>query len=514
MRAETRTWIHYALIFGSIFAIAFGANSVGILFPITWHPDELSKANQIQTGSFNFFHPQLLLVLTKLLNGLLHPDDSARSIVLSGRLVSAAAAAAAVAIMSIVVVRRFGILFGLLSAILLGMTPAVFVNAHFFKEDAVLLLGCSLVLLALQTFDRQPARPTAALLGVSLGVACSAKYAGVIMLIPAIAMIAEKRSCWIDLVVTLVCGAMIFVLINAAGIFGSSSLVAGLRYELQHVTSGHTGLQFGPTSTIALKLLLRNTAAVLILLWLGGLLLCCWSMVFKRRLTPGQMQVQLSPFEKSLYFTPPLFILAIQMSMVVLPRYVMPATAMITLAAVWSAARLFGDRRAIVAGIAAVVLLFAGGIGSIPSFAAAVSVFTDPPRMKVANWISANFPADAKIAADFYAGIPDQNFAKLDPALRTLPQAAKIVREVSEDISFENLRAAGFTHIVTSAGNYGRFFSTEGNIFQPTAQRRKQYYEDVFSKLTLIYDQPARVEVDDLFDARISVYEFPRDQKP
>jgi hypothetical protein len=387
----------------------------------------------------------------------------------------------------------------------LGTLPAVFVNAHFFKEDALLLLGCSVVLLALQTFDQLPTRSTAALLGISLGGACSTKYVGALMLVPAIAMMAEKRAGWVNLVIALFCGAATFVLINAAGIFGSSSLIAGLSYELQHVTSGHTGLQFGPISTAALKYFLRSTAGALVVMWTLGLVLCCWSIGATKR----RGRHQFSPFEKSLYFTPLVFVLAVQMSMVVLPRYLMPAAAMATLAAVWSAARLLEGRREAIAGIAAAALLVAGGVATIPSFAASVWVFTDPPRTRMANWISANLPRDAKIAADFYTGLPDQRFAELDPTIRTTPQAAKIIREVSENISLEDFRAAGFTHIVTSGGNYDRFFSSQSTTFQSTAERRKTYYEDVFEKLILIYDQPARVDVDDLFDARISIYEIP-----
>jgi hypothetical protein len=145
MWAAGRAWALSSLLFTAIFVADFCLNLIGIGFPITWHPDELGKAIQIQSWSFNFYHPQLLLRLTDVARFFYQPDDTTRTLVLTGRLVSAAATAAAVSVFGIIVARRFGILLGLAAAVLVGITPTVFVNAHFFKEDSTLLFGCALV---------------------------------------------------------------------------------------------------------------------------------------------------------------------------------------------------------------------------------------------------------------------------------------------------------------------------------------------------------------------------------
>src|SRR5438270_7727508 len=107
------TWVRYVPLFGAIFVADCVVNSIGIGFPITWHPDELSKALQIQTETFSFYHPYLLLLLTKVAKVLLFLDDTSRMTVLTGRFVSVAATSAAVTILAIIVTRRFGIFFGL-----------------------------------------------------------------------------------------------------------------------------------------------------------------------------------------------------------------------------------------------------------------------------------------------------------------------------------------------------------------------------------------------------------------
>ena len=110
-------------IFALIFAGACALNAMHVGFPVYWHPDEASKALQIQTGNYNFYHQQLLMRLAMLLHGLLPLDNSSRDIVLAGRFVSVGTTAIATAAFALFVMRRFGIMFGLVTAVLLALTP-------------------------------------------------------------------------------------------------------------------------------------------------------------------------------------------------------------------------------------------------------------------------------------------------------------------------------------------------------------------------------------------------------
>jgi hypothetical protein len=287
-----------------------------------------------------------------------------------------------------------------------------------------------------------------------------------------IVLIAGKCSGWRNALFASASAALIFAMVNAAGILGASSLMKGLIYELRHVISSHSGVQYGPTSAATLNFFLRSTASGLVLLWLGGLSYYCWKVASAQR--RKLFCHQFSLFEAALYLIPVLFLLAIQMSMAVLPRYLMPVAAMVTLAAVWTVARLVTEGRPKIAGAVAAVLLIASAAGTINSFAACASIFIDPPRAKIANWITSNLPPTAKIAADFYSGIPDRKRAELDPTMPAMPLTVEIISPVPFDngLSIENLRTAGFTHVVTSGGNYDRLFDPAGKIVWPAAERR------------------------------------------
>jgi hypothetical protein len=95
-------------VFFLIFICDCAINSFGLGFSAYWHPDEAGKALQLQSGIYNFYHPQLLLHLTSLANAAFHMGDSIRGIVLSGRMVSVVATAVATTAFAVLVARRFG----------------------------------------------------------------------------------------------------------------------------------------------------------------------------------------------------------------------------------------------------------------------------------------------------------------------------------------------------------------------------------------------------------------------
>jgi hypothetical protein len=91
-----------------------------------------------------------------------------------------------------------------------------------------------------------------------------------------------------------------------------------------------------------------------------------------------------------------------------------------------------------------------------------------------------------------------------------LPQTVEIIFPVPVDdgLSIEGLRLAGFTHIVTSGGNYDRLFDPAGKIVWPVAEKRKRYYEEVFQNLRILHEEPAGTDLDDLFASRMAIYDI------
>ncbi len=477
-------------------------------FPVYWHPDEASKALQIQTGNYNFYHPQLLLRLAMLLHGLLPLDNSSRDIVLAGRFVSVGATAFATAAFALFVMRRFGIMFGLVTAVLLALTPTVFLNAHFFKEDATLLMGMALVMLAIQSVESRPGPRSIALLGVAVGLAASAKYIGIIMVVPAVAMLASKRIRRIDSLRFLLCVTFVFVAINSAGIFGSASLKAGLLLEIVHVTTEHDGISWGPGSARTLINFWQSTPAAVIAIWIAGMMLHIWRLLGSFKRAPATTPTP-ATMDSIVLFTPLLLLATVQLSMVAIPRYVLPATVLTLVAAVWVTASIFNSVQGRALRALPVILLAVGGTATINSFATAIRLFSDDPRARLGAWIATHLPADARIATEFYAGLPTAERLTVDRTLPPLPQTVAMpFFHLGMAGSPDELRALGYTHIVLSSGNFDRFLDPTARLRSGTAIARKHFYDEVFATLTPVHEEPRLIDVDPTLSMRLLVYDI------
>ncbi|MES2600997.1 MAG: glycosyltransferase family 39 protein [Pseudomonadota bacterium] len=495
-------------IFALIFAGACALNAVHVGFPVYWHPDEVTKALQIQTGDYNFYHPQLLLRLAMILHSLLPLDNSTRDIVLAGRFVSVGASAIAVTAFGVFVMRRFGIVFGIVTAVLLALTPTVFLNAHFFKEDATLLMGMALVMLAIQSVDIHPSPRNVALLGIAAGLAASAKYIGIIMVVPAVAMLVSKRIRRIDSLRFLLCVTFVFVAINSAGIFGSASLKTGLLKEVIHVMTEHDGISWGPRSARTLINFWQSTPAAVIAIWIAGMMLHVWRLFnnFKRgpatKSTPAMM-------DSIVLFTPLLLLATAQLSMVAIPRYVLPATVLTLVAAVWITATVFSSVRNRALRALPIVLLALGGAATTGSFLTAFHAFTDDPRVRLGAWIASHLPDDAKIAAEFYAGLPTVERQTVDRTLPPLPQTVAMpFFHLGMAGSPDKLRELGYTHMVLSSGNFDRFLDPTARLTSGAAIARKRFYEEVFATLTPVHEEPRLIDVDPTLSMRLLVYDI------
>jgi len=491
-----------------ILAGACALNAIHVGFPVYWHPDEVTKALQLQTGDYNFYHPQLLLRLAMILHGVLPLDNSIRDIVLAGRFVSVGATAIATAAFAIFVIRRFGVVFGIVTAVLLALTPTVFLNAHFFKEDATLLMGMALVMLAIQSVESRPGPLNIALLGAAVGLAASAKYVGIIMVVPAIAMLASKRIRRIDSVRFLFCATIVFAGINSAGIFGSASLKEGFLKEVIHVMTDHDGISWGPRSARTLINFWQSTPAAVIVIWIAGMMFYVWQTLDNFRREPATKSPS-AMMDGIVLFTPLLLLATAQLSMVAIPRYVLPATVLTTIAAVWITASVFSSVRNRALRILPIGLLAIGAVATIGSFQTALHVFTDDPRVRLGSWIATHLPADAKIAAEFYAGLPTAESQTIDRTLPPLPQAVEMpFYHLGMAGSPGKLRELGYTHMVLSSGNFDRFLDPTARLASGAAIERKRFYQDVFATLTPIHDEPRLTYVDPALNMQLLVYDI------
>lgn len=489
------------LVFLAIVAVGdFILNIYGIQFPYYWHPDEIGKVNQVITGVYNFYHPQLMLHLAWLAKKLFGVSDTVREVVISGRLVSAAATAIATAAFAAIVVRRHGIVFGVATAAMVALTPSVFLNAHYFKEDATLLIGVALTMLAMQNVEANPSRKNILFLGLALGLTCSAKYIGAFMVVPVVAILAFRVRV-IQIAYCLGLAALVFLIVNSPGLFGQSNLTRGLTVEFRHVTTSHGGVAWGPTSLGSLKMFMASAPLVIVGLWLIGLAL---SLAASSRASEKK---RLS-FENLLFLTPVALLIVNQFSMVLSPRYFLAATVLVTVSAIWTVANLTATAHRPVVRYASMALLAIGRTSIFWSFSATASVFRKDPRGELATWVANNLPMDAKIAEDFYSGLPTPERVALDPAIPKLPQSITMVYfQMGLAGSLEALREKGYTHLVISSGGFDRFYDPTATL-GPEARNQKKFFDEVFRTLKPIHEVPKQADVDSMLSTRILVYDI------
>ena len=165
----------------ALFFICFALNTRHNGFPFFYHPDEPGKVEQVMTGEWNFNHPMLLLSTTKLAVEVLNvPSDRRRSLRRG------------------VVCRRYlrpwrlwpcrcwpmwrGWAAALITGGALALHHQLYELAHYMKEDAALLMGVALTLLAAFAFWQRRSDWSAAALGVAGALATSGKYVGALAL--------------------------------------------------------------------------------------------------------------------------------------------------------------------------------------------------------------------------------------------------------------------------------------------------------------------------------------------
>lgn len=257
--AGTRSWRH-ALVAGLLLAIVFvvaaRAFTLRNAFSYRFHPDEHTKARQIQTGEYNFYHPQLLLrgaqvmllARTGTIDGRINdePRDKLEvplynRILHSARTMSGLFAAGAVAMLALVAWRQrsageasppksTGLEGGHADRDTVGSAaqahspelssgnawewrglwalalvagsvmacPSLFANARFAKEDAALVFGTACWIAAGAWFVRRATLPRALAFAAACGLVVSAKWIGGVLtatglVIIAIAVIRRAR---------------------------------------------------------------------------------------------------------------------------------------------------------------------------------------------------------------------------------------------------------------------------------------------------------------------------------
>ncbi|MDB5304710.1 MAG: hypothetical protein JWM97_2259, partial [Phycisphaerales bacterium] len=403
-RGRTLSRIVVTLLLAGIFAACFLLYTRHNNFPAYYHDDEADKAVQIIHRDRNFNHPQLMLETAQFLATATHTPPEIQSAVEIGRAASAALAAMGVAAMALAGFRLHGFPGLLVTAVAVGLCPALLVYAHYMKEDASLIAGIGLCVLAAQIAWSRRGRavdvPSLCFLGIACGLAASGKYTGAFTLAVAIPFaMSWGRPGWkaagTRALLVILAAAGAFLLINHRA-FGHFAIMGSrLNGERRQTLEGLWGFRLArPNIYHAAGFVRQCMPHVLVL---AALYVALSLSRYRRRgidlflivLTVGYLAM-------------------ISFSAVPFNRYVLPVVVLAHLAAALTVLRLREIvQRPLLRGAvwgtgAAVILAF-----QLPRCLDYSSQFADDSRERLRAWVARNLPSDAVIVQDGYVGLEE-----------------------------------------------------------------------------------------------------------
>ena len=498
-------------------------------FPAYFHPDEPGKVAQVLTGERNYRHPQLLLEATNLWIRIRPIDTNDRhAVVIAGREVSALFSAAAATMLALTAYLCAGWWGLILGSICCGLCPQILSHAHYMKEDAALLVGIALTLLASRVIwitRRWWSRiPAWILLAAGCALAISGKYVGAMALVlPLILFFVAPGFRWYRpflrvLLFVPVCVACVAVLNHRAlnqGGFDLAQVVQhpseqwrtlfdpgflrGLDYETEHSITNHWGLTAHQPNNYILRTTARET-------WPWGLLpaaLLPLILVVTRKQGWG--------WETILILFTGICGLALSFSVILFPRYALPVVAMISLASTIAIARLLvaiKDRRVtqITAGACLAAILFAGLATICADF---TSQFGHDSRTALEQWAVANLPLNARIYADGYTSLDDGSLSSRRPDVRLMAGGI-----LPQNGSLRSMTRNGECYIAICDLSYGRLYETSSfpdTGYEDRTKRSKDFYDTLLNKQTPIWESVAQRPTETFANPAIRVYRLTAD---
>lgn len=491
-------------------------------FPARLHADEPSKVVQLLEGRWNFYHPQLMLTTTRVVNRLWigAPDSRdwelvhtgwqrvavgprAQHIVEVGRWVSAGFAAGAVVCIAGTLVLLYGRGPGAAAAIMALSISTLVVVAHCFKEDTALAFGLSLALLASALLERNRSFPAILLLGGAVAIAASAKYVGWAAIVPACAFAAfrapraEARSRWTAAGLVALIAAAGFVLINFEMVRNLRRFVRGLKFEIEHVALAEGNVE---ASRFSLHYATMLAQAVPWPVWIAAAVAIGWHVWTWRERTAVQRAVAIFPLA---------WFLLMSLSAVHGERYLLPT--ILTVHVLAGLGIVLAARRAAkpcwarmaVASVLTVLVAIPG----ILRVGDALDQLGNDSRLRLRQWVADELPPDARIAQDYYAGLPSG-----EPGAD--PRIVHTRKYVILDHDLAGLRAMGVTHVAVAESAYGRFFKDDhvpGAAIAEEYRKHQRRYQELFDTGKLAWESKPGRTLPVSFNPEIRVYELPAD---
>ncbi|MFG0249529.1 MAG: ArnT family glycosyltransferase [Phycisphaeraceae bacterium JB051] len=499
-----------------LFCLSLTVNTWGNDFPISYHADEPGKVAQVLgIQPRNHRHPPLLLDLTWITHKVRNTGDGFEQVVNSGRWVSAIAGALAVVMLTATAHLLLGGLPAFLAGIMVAFNPSLMVFSHYMKEDVLLFMGFSAMILTATVYWRTGRWWAAMLLGIACVLTVMGKYIGIVMVLGALVIFVcrfkslKKKQ---RLIVTL---SFAGGLVSAILLFGYhwwadlNQAFGGLAYEWNHVRSGHTDLKltlpgailfYGlgiqeqlqhwpiPLSLLGVYWMLKkqtSSARVLTCMIVGVLLIYGILLLISR--VPGD-------------------------------RYALPIVVMIAWFAalgLWGLVVIFSNRfkqkqkHWKVVASSLLVGVCAYQVHQV------TYQFDHDGRPDMWQWVQANLSSSDIVVEDFYCAMPDQRYELLVKLYGKWQPKIRINRQAAQFGTLDKLKRSGVTHVAVCNYSYDRFINTPG--LEPTAndeeaqarvKHTRQFYWQLFAEYPVVWSHQPRYNLPGLTSPKLHIFQL------
>lgn len=449
-------------------------------FPWWYHNDEPSKVHQIVSGERNLRHPPLMLSLTETLVSLSGAEKDSQVIVEWGRFISALAVGLALALMvdwTFVMVHPLA---AFCLAVVLPFHSGLFEVAHYFKEDALFLLGIALGLRALAFWMRQPGTFSSICLGLSLAVLSGSKYVGwlliVLILIRVFTFPKVSRGIKARLAGFFVAGVL---LIYGPALVRLEILKLFLGKEVSLLFSGDYGAGLAVPHAVYWQRLCDDFSMPLIVAGVAAYVIGAY-----RRRLPGYRLMPAACL---------VAMCCLAWTSKYSDRYLLPVQflgmVLVVSGPVLMALSFFQEKAQrqsyqtvlfLAAGLPALVLLH----WNLPDFQKRSADFHRDSRKELVQWMRTHLDPDKVM-------IGEDDFAKIkDPGFSPRIWSASFVADLG---SPEELISYGVTHVIISYDVYHRFVDgsvVAGEGEKDLFQRRQHFYRQVLEKGKILWSGP------------------------
>ena len=498
-------------------------------FPLEFHPDEPGKVRQVMEGTRNYLHPQLMLEATELWRKINPTTDDPLAIVIAGRQVSAFFGAGAVTMLALTAYLCAGWWGLVIGSVMLGLCPPILIYSHYMKEDASLLFGVAMVILASRVVwmtRRWWARILAwVMLAAGCALAASWKYVGAMAVLMPLALIFLAPGFkWYRPILRLLLLVLLFVLflgvinhrvLNPGGldfarvvtnpqdwrVLLNPVFLRGVETEIAHSSTQHWFLTANQPNTYMIRTAISQSWPVAVIpilflplaLWLTRKQGFFWEMVLV-----GFMVC---------------CTLVLSYSVILFPRYALPVTAMVYLLATIVIGRLLlsGESRPILQVTLGTLILVIVLCLGFPACIDYTHQFGNDSRFALRDWIKVNLPRNARVLADGYAELTAREIGRGDLNINS-----HFILPLMPGFEYQ-LRRGGEKYIVICDLAYNRYFETSALPapgHEQTCENARKFYAKLLKEHVPVWSYKSARPMYAFTNPAISVYRLKSGEKP